>query len=128
MVRGETQLNRVSRFVNEIPKEFVIVQGQNTQSSYGKKEDIFNLPPRKPGQVAFYSYQKEIINQGVFDKKTTNNQELDYGEGDRVKHIKFGEGTVKSIISGGRDYEVTVEFDSSGTKKMFASFAKLTKI
>ena len=128
MVRGETQLNRVSRFVNEIPKEFVIVQGQNTQSSYGKKEDIFNLPPRKPGQVAFYSYQKEIINQGVFDKKTTNNQELDYGEGDRVKHIKFGEGTVKSIISGGRDYEVTVEFDTAGTKKMFASFAKLTKI
>ena len=128
MVRGETQLNRVSRFVNEIPKEFVIVQGQNTQSSFGQKPDIFSLPPRKPGQVAFHSYQKEIINQGIFDKKTVSNQELDYAEGDRVKHMKFGEGTVKSIVSGGRDYEVTVEFDVAGTKKMFASFAKLTKI
>ena len=128
MVRGETQLNRVSRFVNEIPKEFVIVQGQNTQNSFGKSPDIFNTPPRKPGQVAFQSYQKEIISKGVFDKKNTSTEELSYGEGDRVKHIKFGEGTVKSIINGGRDYEVTVEFDNFGTKKMFASFAKLTKI
>ena len=128
MVRGETQLNRVSRFVNEIPKEFVIVQGQSTQNSFAKTPDIFSLPPRKPGQIAFHSYQKEIINQGIFDKKSATSQELDYGEGDRVKHIKFGEGTVKSIISGGRDYEVTVEFDTAGTKKMFASFAKLTKI
>ena len=128
MVRGETQLNRVSRFVNEIPKEFVIVQGQNTQNSFGKSLDIFNTPPRKLGQVAFQSYQKEIISKGVFDKKNTSTEELSYGEGDRVKHIKFGEGTVKSIINGGRDYEVTVEFDNFGTKKMFASFAKLTKI
>ena len=48
--------------------------------------------------------------------------------GDRVKHIKFGEGTVKNIVSGGRDFEVTVEFDTAGVKKMFASFAKLAKI
>lgn len=53
---------------------------------------------------------------------------LDYSEGDRVKHIKFGEGTVKSIRDGGKDYEVTVVFDSAGQKKMFASFAKLKKV
>ena len=52
---------------------------------------------------------------------------LNYREGDRVKHIKFGEGTVKSIKDGGKDYEVTVEFDTAGQKKMFASFAKLKK-
>ena len=68
------------------------------------------------------------MSQGVFDKKNTTIGELDYKEGDRVKHIKFGEGTVMSIKSGGRDYEVTVEFDSAGTKKMFASFAKLVRI
>lgn len=54
--------------------------------------------------------------------------ELSYGTGDRVEHIKFGEGTVKEIKSGGRDYEVTVEFDNVGVKKMFASFAKLKKV
>lgn len=53
---------------------------------------------------------------------------LSYGIGDRVRHIKFGEGEVKAIVSGGRDYEVTVDFDKSGTKKMFASFAKLKKL
>ena len=55
-------------------------------------------------------------------------QSLDYGEGDRIRHIKFGEGTVQQIKDGAKDYEVTVEFDSAGVKKMFASFAKLEKI
>ncbi|SDB48419.1 DNA helicase-2 / ATP-dependent DNA helicase PcrA [Pseudobutyrivibrio sp. YE44] len=54
--------------------------------------------------------------------------ELEYGIGDRVSHIKFKEGTVKDIIDEGRDYEVTVEFDGVGVKKMFASFAKLKKV
>ena len=45
-----------------------------------------------------------------------------------MKHIKFGVGIVKGIVEGGRDYEVTVDFDKSGTKKMFASFAKLKKV
>ncbi len=53
---------------------------------------------------------------------------LDYKEGDRVRHMKFGEGTVKAIADGGKDYEVTVDFDKAGVKKMFASFAKLKKM
>ena len=48
--------------------------------------------------------------------------------GDRVLHVKFGEGMVTQITSGGRDYEVTVAFDTAGVKKMFAMFAKLQKI
>ena len=53
---------------------------------------------------------------------------LDYGKGDRVRHMKFGEGLVTGIVEGGRDYEVTVQFDTAGVKKMFAGFAKLQKI
>ena len=55
-------------------------------------------------------------------------QGLDYGVGDRVRHMKFGEGTVTAVVEGGRDYEITVDFDGPGTKKMFAAFAKLQKI
>lgn len=55
-------------------------------------------------------------------------ESLDYKEGDRVRHIKFGEGTVQSIVDAKKDYEVTVEFDKAGQKKMFASFAKLKKV
>ena len=53
---------------------------------------------------------------------------LDYREGDRVRHMKFGEGTVTAINDGGKDFEVTVNFDRVGQKKMFASFAKLAKL
>ena len=53
---------------------------------------------------------------------------LEYNKGDRVSHRKFGEGTVVDITDGKRDYEVTVQFDSVGQKKMLASFAKLEKI
>ena len=131
MVRGETQLNRNSRFVTEIPKEYMVVSGQSSRPKYSSynTEDVFNLPPRQPGKTAFRSFQKDMISQGVFDNKTSPIlSSLDYSVGDRVRHIKFGEGTVQEIKSGGRDFEVTVEFDTAGVKKMFASFAKLTLI
>ena len=60
--------------------------------------------------------------------KVTKADALDYEVGDTVRHIKFGVGIVKDIVDGGRDYEVTVDFDKVGIKKMFAGFAKLKKI
>lgn len=54
--------------------------------------------------------------------------DLEYGEGDRVRHVKYGEGTVKNIIKEPRDYKVTVEFDVVGQKIMYASFAKLKRV
>ena len=64
----------------------------------------------------------------AFATANTVKGSLSYGVGDRVMHMRFGEGTVKGIIEGGRDFEVTVDFDTAGTKKMFAGFAKLKKI
>lgn len=55
-------------------------------------------------------------------------QPLSYGVGDRVKHQKFGIGTVTAIADGGRDFEVTVNFDTAGVKRMFASFSKMEKV
>lgn len=53
---------------------------------------------------------------------------LDYAVGDTVSHIKFGQGTVLEIQDGGRDFEVKVDFEKYGVKRMFASFAKLKKV
>ncbi len=129
-VRGETQMNRTSRFVREIPKELLAESAQmlkkNSEYSSITGKDHMELPIRKRGQVAFNSYQREAISNTVFDKKTDSAP--DYTVGDRVRHIKFGEGTVADMINGGRDYEVTVDFDTAGRKKMFAGFAKLVKI
>ena len=55
-------------------------------------------------------------------------RKLGYDVGDLVRHQKFGEGLVVKIMSGGRDYEVTVQFQQAGVKKMFAAFAKLKKV
>ena len=63
-----------------------------------------------------------------FSSGNTAKIALDYAVGDTVKHSRFGEGIVKQIIEGGRDYEVTVDFQTAGVKKMFASFAKLKKL
>ena len=51
----------------------------------------------------------------------------DYEAGDRVRHVKYGEGTVKAVEPGPRDYKVTVVFDGYGQKIMYAAFAKLVK-
>ena len=53
---------------------------------------------------------------------------LEYGVGDRVRHLKYGDGTVTNIVDGPRDYQVTVQFDGPGQKIMYAAFAKLKKI
>ncbi len=55
------------------------------------------------------------------------NLELDYRVGDEVLHPKFGKGKVLEIVKGGKDYEVSVDFEKFGRKKMFASFAKMKK-
>ncbi len=98
MIRGETQYNKVSQFVREIPRNLL-------------------------GGAVIKSYQSTS-----FSSNRTSKISLEYTIGDRVKHNKFGEGIVLQIVEGGRDYEVTVEFDKVGTKKMFASFAKLKKV
>ena len=123
MIRGETQYNKVSRFVREIPRELVDL-GHTIQEKKPKAEDLIPTPAK-------YSKMKEILqgrNYKPREFKVTKAGALDYEVGDTVRHIKFGVGIVKNIVEGGRDYEVTVDFDKVGVKKMFASFAKLKKI
>lgn len=52
---------------------------------------------------------------------------VSYQEGDRVKHMRFGEGIVTNLEPSSGDYEVTVAFDNGTTRRMMASFAKLKK-
>ena len=74
----------------------------------------------------------DLLKNNPFISKGTANlssSTIDYKEGDRVKHARFGEGTVTEMKPTGGDYQVTVAFDSAvGNRKMMASFAKLKKI
>ena len=123
MVRGETQYNKVSQFVQEIPRDLVDL-GHTIQEKKPKMEQVFSSDSK-------YSQMKQIFQTKAYkpkEFKVTKADALDYQVGDTVRHMKFGVGIVKAIAEGGRDYEVTVDFDKVGVKKMFASFAKLKKI
>lgn len=123
MVRGETQYNKMSRFLKEIPMELL-----ETGIKFEKEEREEEKP--QPWQQARQSFRSKPFTapKPVQQFKVAGGKGPGYDVGDRVRHVKFGEGIVTSIVEGGRDYEVTVEFDTAGTKKMFAVFAKLQKI
>ena len=131
MVRGETQYNRMSRFLKEIPVELV----STGETFAGETEDAQKELQKELQKRNAYTQAKQAFQTKVYAAAKPAKQfgspsgsSLDYEVGDRVRHVKFGEGTVTGIIEGGRDYEVTVDFDGPGTKKMFAAFAKLQKM
>ncbi len=123
MTRGETQYNKVSRFVKEIPEE--LLSGTIYEQTPREEHPLRHGSASAQTQSRHKPYSTTPAKQFGDAGKLTS---LDYEVGDRVKHAKFGEGIVTAIASGGRDFEVTVDFDRVGTKKMFASFAKLQKL
>lgn len=127
MVRGETQYNKVSRFVKEIPPE--LLNGEIKKPAYLENRERRTAEPvRKKRPTMRDQLSGQSMQARAFSSVHTEGGSLSYGVGDRVSHMKFGEGTVKAIVPGGRDFEVTVDFDAAGTKKMFAAFAKLKKV
>ncbi|MBQ9134737.1 MAG: DNA helicase PcrA [Lachnospiraceae bacterium] len=147
MLRGETQYNPISRFIKEIP----IALLDNTlpalrkstssyEEDYGEAEkEAYDFRPKaivRPRATA--PARKPFISQGIgalndlagISKggSVAAAQAPDYEEGDRVSHIKYGEGTVLSLQKEPRDYKVTVMFDTAGQKIMYASFAKLKRV
>ena len=119
MLRGQTQYNRRSRFIDEIPGQYL-----DTEQRVSEQRVVKNT--ERPAKYQNGAKAGKPYNLSDFKVKPVG--ELDYQVGDRVKHIKFGVGTVQEITKGGRDFEVAVEFDRVGRKKMFASFAKLKKV
>ena len=120
MMRGEMQYHKMSRFLKEIPAELFVIKEECKEEN---SRIEFNFQARQSFGAKAFSPIKPVQNFGV---KTGGG--LEYEVGDRVRHMKFGEGLVTGIVEGGRDYEVTVQFDQVGTKKMFAGFARLEKI
>ncbi len=65
---------------------------------------------------------------GKNTSQTKSSSTVDYTVGDRVSHVRFGNGTVTEMKDTGGDYQVTVAFDGDINRKMMASFAKLKKL
>lgn len=145
MLRGETQFNRPSRFIGEIPRYMLKMEAP--KSSSPKKSYSFS---DNNSFANSFKNSNNLENSLYFDKQTSKVSfqqssytptatmpkqqfgsklpSINYGVGDTVKHVKFGVGIVTDITSGGKDYEVTVDFPNFGTKKLLSTFAKLQKI
>ncbi len=143
MIRGETQYNAVSRFIKEIDPD--LLDGKMpasrvratdipsaSMSSFGRQiaaaKPYATSPAGRNAEKKPYIAKAESMAMQKGSELMGTDKSLDYTVGDTVSHVKFGTGTVVQIADGGRDFEVTVEFDSYGVKKMFASFAKLKKV
>lgn len=137
MIRGETQYNAVSRFVKEIPQSLMddrvpAPKYDPVTTPASKFKPVASLAPKrtaaenKPfiaGGIGSFGAMGIVKGAGA-----APGVRPDYDAGDRVRHIKYGDGTVLSMESGPRDYKVTVDFDEAGQKIMYAAFAKLKKL
>lgn len=123
MIHGETQYNKLSRFLKEIPLELLDTGNIVEKNTMDVPKQTAYAQARQTFKTKAFSTAKPIKQFG-----TASGEGPGYDVGDRVKHMKFGEGLVTAMTAGGRDYEVTVQFDTVGVKKMFATFAKLQKI
>lgn len=145
---GSTSYNSMSRFIEEIPEQYLegIQQIQNSskeddeyQSPYtwgyknmntykidtNKKQEVENVVNKnKPNTYNFRtpeSFLKSITNK-------SNEEQVDlskYKAGIRIYHKKFGEGTINYVEKEGDDLKVDITFDKVGHKRLMAKFAKL---
>ena len=144
---GSTSYNAMSRFIEEIPEEYVegLEEIQNSKEEnayaspyaweYGKSKvgvSSYKMNSEKAGQV-----KKEV--EKTYNFRTAesflnslsakpNNKEIDlsqYKAGNRVYHKKFGEGTINYVEQEGDDLKVDITFDKVGHKRLMAKFAGL---
>jgi DNA helicase-2/ATP-dependent DNA helicase PcrA len=149
MMHGASNYNPVSRFIKEIPEDVIQINGSGAFALRRQQAALDEARSTKASLGASvsnkpYSYGSNTGNSAsvgggksysfgsgkpAFGKEfKIEPLKIDYQVGDRVRHVKFGNGVVTELVSGGKDYEVTVDFENVGVKRMFASFAKLKKI
>ncbi len=129
MRNGEMNFNRPSRFINEIPRHLV----KQTYGAVLKPETESNPTEFSRTKASLYTKDRKnpfannpYIQKGMGSASPAGAP--DYQVGDRVSHTKFGQGIVRSLTKLTNDYEVVIEFDGFGQRKLRSSFAKLTKL
>ncbi|NRE63891.1 DNA helicase PcrA [Enterococcus faecium] len=113
---GRTQYNRPSRFVEEIDQELLEIEGMRPTP---KKTPVF-------AKKTAYSY-KQPETAVVSSKSATGGEKNSWKPGDKVKHKKWGLGTVVRVSGTSKDLELDVAFPSQGVKRLLVAFAPIEK-
>ena len=123
MLYGQTMRNKVSRFVVEIPSQYMAYDDHTAVTALAAARSAEQMKPRtsylQQQQRSYHAEQREM------EKRIEN---VSYAPGERVRHGVFGDGTVLSAKAMGGDWLLEIAFDDKGTKKVAAKFAKMTKI
>ena len=151
MIRGNTCYSNISRFIEEIPEEYIDKSGNISDASFGGEfgigfgQSVIRKPISNIGFGRPKTNQSDYGKNNPYAKKSYgsnpsanpgfgkafpmgDNSSSDYKVGDKVRHIKFGTGTVISVVPAGSDKEITVDFERVGEKRMFASLVKMKKL
>ena len=120
-VYGSSQYSKPSRFIGEIPEEFLNRTAERKRESFSSSSSSFGTSLRSNREMF-----NDIFNKKAFDVRS-NPVNIDFSPGDIVSHRKFGKGMVLSVTPDGGDVRIEIAFDSVGTKALMGSFAKLTK-
>ncbi len=131
----ETSYRRISDTVFDKPQPAgqTTTRFGNGAAAYGgsagrqAKPKAVARPKRTAAESQPY-IAKASAGVGAVSLIPAGSRSLSYGVGDRVRHMRYGEGTVLKIEDGPRDAQVTVAFDEAGQKIMYAGFAKLQKV
>lgn len=134
LVNGQVRYSTFSRFLDEIPDELLEKRVLDRTSYIRKKQtdpfgdglpwNKFDERPKSASRIEppkpKLSFGKEFL-----AKKAEN---MEFCVGDRVSHIKFGEGSITEIEETKDDYRIAINFDKYGLKRVSLAFAKLKKI
>lgn len=144
MVHGSTNFEEVSRFVKEIPKHYL----EYEEKAFGyAPANMDRIPSKKPAeqviQLKAYGKNNPYTRSATANANPSANPGFgkafpmggstapaptSYEIGDKVRHIKFGNGEVIDVIPSGSDQEIVVNFDRVGEKHLFASLVKMKKL
>lgn len=115
-VFGKTAPSIPSRFLAEIPKEYI----KETASALFAKKQQATAQPRRAARVGEV-YQRSAPH-------TPSASGVSFTTGDRVAHPKFGEGIIMAVTPFERDALLEINFEQVGTKRLMAAYAKLKKL
>lgn len=138
---GRTQFNAPSRFIEDIPAEYINEEEEYEKNNAPDGRVPFRASFDEEGNVTYSSRQmrtpsarprassmsrdKLTVNQTAAPKRATG--EI-FEPGTRVLHPVFGKGEIISAKVMGADRLYEVVFDRVGTKKLMGSYAKLRKV
>lgn len=125
MIYGKTNSNDISRFIREIPEDYLKIKLYQPDAYRPRLEDQFGFKPSTVYKVNTFEKRPAPKPPQAGYKSPAASKPIVFSQGDRVSHGIFGLGTIISAKSYAADTLYEIEFDKGGRKKLMATYAKL---